>query len=147
MSLCTRCPASCHPHHTHHSQCLSCCTHCLWSCPLQASGFCYINDIVLAILELLKYHRCAPHPFTHTCQVVSTWQRLPGAETTMMMQWCIGHTTCGCQPYSQHDRHHSMTKSFTQPCHSLTICLTLNISHSQLSSMCVAKWHQTWGSC
>jgi acetoin utilization deacetylase AcuC-like enzyme len=24
---------------------------------LQASGFCYINDIVLAILELLKYHR------------------------------------------------------------------------------------------
>lgn len=24
----------------------------------QASGFCYINDIVLAILELLKYHRC-----------------------------------------------------------------------------------------
>ena len=22
----------------------------------QASGFCYINDIVLAILELLKYH-------------------------------------------------------------------------------------------
>jgi hypothetical protein len=27
-------------------------------CALQASGFCYINDIVLAILELLKYHRC-----------------------------------------------------------------------------------------
>lgn len=25
--------------------------------PCQASGFCYINDIVLAILELLKYHR------------------------------------------------------------------------------------------
>ena len=24
---------------------------------LQASGFCYVNDIVLAILELLKYHR------------------------------------------------------------------------------------------
>ena len=24
--------------------------------PLQASGFCYVNDIVLAILELLKYH-------------------------------------------------------------------------------------------
>ena len=24
---------------------------------LQASGFCYINDIVLAILELLKYHQ------------------------------------------------------------------------------------------
>lgn len=23
---------------------------------MQASGFCYINDIVLAILELLKYH-------------------------------------------------------------------------------------------
>ena len=23
----------------------------------QASGFCYINDIVLAILELLKYHQ------------------------------------------------------------------------------------------
>ena len=23
---------------------------------LQASGFCYVNDIVLAILELLKYH-------------------------------------------------------------------------------------------
>jgi hypothetical protein len=23
---------------------------------LQASGFCYINDIVLAILEMLKYH-------------------------------------------------------------------------------------------
>ena len=22
----------------------------------QASGFCYVNDIVLAILELLKYH-------------------------------------------------------------------------------------------
>jgi hypothetical protein len=26
-------------------------------CVVQASGFCYINDIVLAILELLKYHR------------------------------------------------------------------------------------------
>ncbi len=27
----------------------------------EASGFCYINDIVLAILELLKVHqRCAP---------------------------------------------------------------------------------------
>ena len=26
----------------------------LW---LQASGFCYANDIVLAILELLKHHR------------------------------------------------------------------------------------------
>ena len=25
-------------------------------CCLQASGFCYINDIVLAILEMLKYH-------------------------------------------------------------------------------------------
>ena len=24
----------------------------------QAAGFCYVNDIVLAILELLKYHRC-----------------------------------------------------------------------------------------
>ena len=24
--------------------------------PGQASGFCYVNDIVLAILELLKYH-------------------------------------------------------------------------------------------
>jgi histone deacetylase 1/2 len=24
--------------------------------PLQASGFCYVNDLVLAILELLKYH-------------------------------------------------------------------------------------------
>ena len=24
--------------------------------PWQASGFCYINDIVLCILELLKYH-------------------------------------------------------------------------------------------
>ena len=23
---------------------------------MQASGFCYVNDIVLAILELLKYH-------------------------------------------------------------------------------------------
>ena len=23
---------------------------------VQASGFCYVNDIVLAILELLKYH-------------------------------------------------------------------------------------------
>ena len=23
---------------------------------IQASGFCYINDLVLAILELLKYH-------------------------------------------------------------------------------------------
>jgi acetoin utilization deacetylase AcuC-like enzyme len=23
---------------------------------MEASGFCYINDIVLAILELLKYH-------------------------------------------------------------------------------------------
>ena len=23
----------------------------------QASGFCYVNDIVLAILELLKYHQ------------------------------------------------------------------------------------------
>lgn len=27
---------------------------CTWW--LQASGFCYVNDIVLAILELLKYH-------------------------------------------------------------------------------------------
>jgi histone deacetylase 1/2 len=28
---------------------------------MQASGFCYVNDIVLAILELLKYHaRCGP---------------------------------------------------------------------------------------
>jgi acetoin utilization deacetylase AcuC-like enzyme len=26
------------------------------SCDVQASGFCYVNDIVLAILELLKYH-------------------------------------------------------------------------------------------
>jgi hypothetical protein len=37
----------------------------LGCCVLQASGFCYINDIVLAILELLKYHRwgrgCAWH--------------------------------------------------------------------------------------
>ena len=24
---------------------------------MQASGFCYVNDIVLAILELLKYHQ------------------------------------------------------------------------------------------
>ena len=24
---------------------------------LQASGFCYVNDIVLACLELLKYHQ------------------------------------------------------------------------------------------
>ena len=24
---------------------------------LQASGFCYVNDIVLATLELLKYHQ------------------------------------------------------------------------------------------
>jgi acetoin utilization deacetylase AcuC-like enzyme len=23
---------------------------------MEASGFCYVNDIVLAILELLKYH-------------------------------------------------------------------------------------------
>lgn len=29
----------------------------------EASGFCYINDIVLAILELLKKHqRCAKAP-------------------------------------------------------------------------------------
>ena len=28
---------------------------CCPSCP-QASGFCYVNDIVLSILELLKYH-------------------------------------------------------------------------------------------
>ena len=29
----------------------------------QASGFCYVNDIVLACLELLKYHqRVCPHP-------------------------------------------------------------------------------------
>ena len=28
-----------------------------WCCVLQASGFCYVNDIVLAILELLKYHQ------------------------------------------------------------------------------------------
>lgn len=27
------------------------------ACNAQASGFCYVNDIVLAILELLKYHR------------------------------------------------------------------------------------------
>jgi len=27
----------------------------------EASGFCYVNDIVLAILELLRVHqRCAP---------------------------------------------------------------------------------------
>ena len=25
--------------------------------PTQASGFCYVNDIVLAMLELLKYHQ------------------------------------------------------------------------------------------
>ncbi len=25
--------------------------------PAQASGFCYVNDIVLAILELLKHHQ------------------------------------------------------------------------------------------
>ena len=24
---------------------------------MQASGFCYVNDIVLAVLELLKYHQ------------------------------------------------------------------------------------------
>jgi acetoin utilization deacetylase AcuC-like enzyme len=24
---------------------------------VQASGFCYVNDIVLSILELLKYHK------------------------------------------------------------------------------------------
>lgn len=29
----------------------------------EASGFCYINDIVLAVLELLKTHqRCAIYP-------------------------------------------------------------------------------------
>lgn len=26
------------------------------SLPPQASGFCYVNDLVLGILELLKYH-------------------------------------------------------------------------------------------
>ena len=26
-------------------------------CAVQASGFCYVNDIVLACLELLKYHQ------------------------------------------------------------------------------------------
>ena len=28
-----------------------------WAGASQASGFCYVNDIVLAILELLKYHQ------------------------------------------------------------------------------------------
>ena len=31
-------------------------TCCLPLMPEQASGFCYVNDIVLAVLELLKYH-------------------------------------------------------------------------------------------
>lgn len=30
--------------------------HLLWCLLFQASGFCYVNDIVLAILELLKYN-------------------------------------------------------------------------------------------
>jgi len=29
---------------------------CLLLLCAQASGFCYVNDLVLAILELLKYH-------------------------------------------------------------------------------------------
>ncbi len=35
----------------------------------EASGFCYINDIVLAILELLKtYRRCSLRPASkHHC--------------------------------------------------------------------------------
>ena len=31
-------------------------THCPHSSAPQASGFCYVNDLVLGILELLKYH-------------------------------------------------------------------------------------------
>ena len=30
----------------------------------EASGFCYVNDIVLAILELLKYHQVFFHTGT-----------------------------------------------------------------------------------
>lgn len=33
----------------------------------QASGFCYVNDIVLAILELLKHHRCVLPLFCFFC--------------------------------------------------------------------------------
>ena len=33
---------------------------------LQASGFCYVNDIVLAILELLKYHARYTWPVIHS---------------------------------------------------------------------------------
>jgi hypothetical protein len=63
-------------------RCQACCRSCSWSCrqlirglhplqlrlhtvvlPFRTAGFCYVNDIVLAILELLKYHqRCVQLP-------------------------------------------------------------------------------------
>lgn len=33
----------------------------------EASGFCYVNDIVLGILELLKLHRVTNSPFKYFC--------------------------------------------------------------------------------
>lgn len=47
----------------------------------EASGFCYVNDLVLAILELLKYHArcaCGTGPWGGCCRGdlgLSKWQR------------------------------------------------------------------------
>ncbi|KAI6144011.1 hypothetical protein BKA82DRAFT_4179405 [Pisolithus tinctorius] len=37
----------------------------------EASGFCYVNDIVLAILELLRYHPRVPLAFYHSNRVMT----------------------------------------------------------------------------
>ena len=74
----------------------------------EASGFCYINDIVLAILELLKKHQRSAHLPTARLQPCSS---CPGSHSRVMAweqrkptSWSPGHCRRhqlpqhGCKP-------------------------------------------------
>ena len=56
---------------------------------LQASGFCYVNDIVLACLELLKYHQRVCHPLPHLQECCQAWL---GASRDAACNACCRHT-------------------------------------------------------
>ena len=72
---------------------------------LQASGFCYVNDIVLAILELLKYHARCACPVMHAvwiwdlCWHTHAGLRLPDYQMQPQAMHCFSLLLQQCKDY------------------------------------------------
>jgi len=74
----------------------------------EASGFCYINDIVLAILELLKYHEVLP-PLVHPCCRALWW-------FTLLLVQAFGPTILWPNPVGCHVPSVQCNRGFRSGC-------------------------------